>query len=261
MTSFRPCIDLHDGQVKQIVGGTLSDQGPAPETNFVADQDAAWFASRYRDDGQTGGHVICLGPGNQEAARSALAAWSGGMQLGGGVCDDNALDWLEAGASHVIVTSWLFVEGALSMDRVRALSARVGRERLVIDLSCRRHGAGWRVATNRWQTVSETEVDAEVCEQLGEHCAELLVHAADVEGRCEGIDEDLVRLLGRISPIPCTYAGGAREIGDLSRVAELSGGRVDLTFGSALDLFGGSGVRYADCVAWNREQAGRALGA
>lgn len=258
MTVFRPCIDLHEGSVKQIVGGSLRDDGSAPETNFVAREDAAWFAERYRADDLRDGHLIMLGPGNEEAAWHALAAFPGGLQVGGGIDLDSASAWLEGGASKVIVTSWLFVDDALSMERVDALSQRVGRDRLVIDLSCRRSESGdsggpsWRVATKRWQTVTRSELGRELFEQLAEKCCEFLVHAADVEGLCKGIDEELVALLGESCPVPCTYAGGARSLSDLSRVEELSGGRVHLTFGSALDLFGGSGVRYADCVAWNR---------
>lgn len=252
VTLFRPCIDLHEGRVKQIVGGSLRDDGAAPRTHFVSERDASWFAARYREDGLPGGHVIRLGAGNDAAARSALLAWPGGLQIGGGIDARNALDWLEAGACAVIVTSWLFVDDALSLARVREISTRVGRERLVVDLSCRRRGDGYRVATNRWQTVTDTAVDRDTLERLAEFCGEFLVHAADVEGLCEGIDEELVALLGAHSPIPCTYAGGGRRIEDLARVAELSDGRVDLTFGSALDLFGGEGVRYADCVQWNR---------
>ncbi len=255
MTLFRPCIDLHEGRVKQIVGGSLRDDGAAPRTNFVSPRDASWFAGRYRDDGLVGGHVICLGPGNDEAARSALLTWPGGLQIGGGIDARNAAAWLDCGASAVIVTSWLFVDDALSLSRVREISALVGRDRLVIDLSCRRRGDGYRVATNRWQTVTDTAVDRDTLHRLAEFCGEFLVHAADVEGLCEGIDEDLVALLAAGSPIRCTYAGGGSRIEDLARVAELSDGRVDLTFGSALDLFGGSGVRYADCVQWNRRHA------
>ena len=252
MTVFRPCIDLHEGQVKQIVGSSLRDAGPGPQTNFVAAHDAAWFARRYRDDDLPGGHVIRLGAGNDEAARSALAAWPGGLQLGGGIGLGNAGEWLAAGASHVIVTSWLFVDGELSMERVAELSEHVGRERLVIDLSCRRQGDGWCVATDRWQTLTRTRIAPALFERLARYCGEFLVHAADVEGRCQGIDAELVPVLASGSPIPCTYAGGARHVDDLERVAELSDGRVDLTFGSALDLFGGDLVAYADCVAWNR---------
>jgi len=252
MTHFRPCIDLHGGFVKQIVGGSLRDDGSEPETNHVSERVPAWYAQRYCADALTGGHVIKLGPGNDAAARSTLGAWPGGLQLGGGVDVRNAARWIEAGASHVIVTSCLFEDGALCMDRVRAMSAEVGPERLVIDLSCRRLQGGWRVATDRWQTVTSTEVNRDTLHMLAEHCDEFLVHAADVEGKCEGIDEALVALLGHDCPRPCTYAGGARAIEDLATVERLSGGRVDLTFGSALDLFGGSLVRYDDCVAWNR---------
>ncbi|MDG2332612.1 MAG: phosphoribosylformimino-5-aminoimidazole carboxamide ribotide isomerase [Myxococcota bacterium] len=253
MTVFRPCIDLHEGRVKQIVGGSLRDDGSAPETNFVADQGAGHFARRYRDDGLVGGHVICLGPGNEAAAREALTAWPGGLQLGGGIREDNAEGWLEAGAAKLIVTSWLFEDGRLSMPRVEALARRVGPERLVIDLSCRRRGDGWWVATDRWQTVTETPVDAATLAALADSCSEFLVHAADVEGRQAGIDEALVTHLAEISSRPCTYAGGGKALDDLARVQSLSRGRIDLTFGSALDLFGGAGVRYADCVRWNRE--------
>jgi len=237
--------------VKQIVGSSLSDEGPGPTTNFVAREGPAHFAERYRADGLEGGHVIRLGSGNDEAAREALAAWPGGLQIGGGIGADNAKKWLALGASKVIVTSWLFVGGELQLDRAGELSRRIGRDHLVIDLSCRRQGSGWRVATDRWQRISSTDVGRECFEVLAPHCSEFLVHAADVEGQCRGIDEELVALLGRESPIPCTYAGGARHIDDLARVAELSGGRVDLTYGSALDLFGGDLVQYADCVAWN----------
>jgi len=256
MTLFRPCIDLHDGKVKQIVGGTLRDEGAGPVENFVADQPAAWFAARYRADGLTGGHVIKLGPGNEEAAQQALAAWPDGMQLGGGVTLSTAAEWVARGAAKVIVTSWLFVDKRLDLGRVEQLARAIGPERLVVDLSCRRVPGGWRVATDRWQTITETPIDAATLSALAPLCSELLVHAADVEGRCEGIDEDLVRVLGEVCPLPCTYAGGGRDIADLERVAELSSGRVDLTYGSALDLFGGTLVKYADCVAWNRQRSG-----
>lgn len=253
MTRFRPCIDLHQGRVKQIVGASLRDDGSTPITNFEAGESAAHFAARYRADGCLGGHVIKLGPGNDAAAREALAAWPGGLQIGGGIDLANAKMWIDAGASAVIVTSWLFVDGVLDHDRVHALRDTIGRERLVIDLSCRRVAAGWQVATDRWQTVTATPVDAATLECLAESCAEFLIHAADVEGLRAGIDQDLVRLLGTISPITCTYAGGANSLSDLELVEDLSRGRVDLTIGSALDLFGGD-LPYADCVAWNRRE-------
>lgn len=250
MTRFRPCIDLHEGRVKQIVGGSLTDGGA--RENFSTDQPASYFAELYRKDALPGGHVIQLGPGNEAAAASALAAYPGGMHLGGGVTSENAREWLERGASHVIVTSYLFDGGELSEARLDRLLEVVRPTELVIDLSCRRVDGGWRVATNRWQTVSKTDVSGALLRRLAARASEFLVHAADVEGLCQGIDEDLVRLLGAESPLPVTYAGGAREFADLDLVDRLSGGRVDLTFGSALDLFGGAGVRYADCVAYGR---------
>ena len=254
MSLFRPCIDLHDGRVKQIVGGTLNDSGADLQTNFVAEQPAEFFAAKYRTDGLTGGHVIKLGPGNDDAARAALAAWPDGLHLGGGISADNAHSWIAAGAQKLIVTSWLFPAGVFAPERVAALVAAVGRERLVIDLSCRRREGRWLVAIDRWQRLTDFAIDAAHLDLLATSCSEFLIHAADVEGLCRGIDGELVEFLGRHSPIPCVYAGGGKDIQDLLTVDSLSGGRVDLTFGSALDLFGGSQVRYADCVAWNRAQ-------
>ncbi len=253
MTKFRPCIDLHEGKVKQIVGGSLRDDNTGLRQNFVSDESPAAFAARYRNDGLTGGHVIKLGPGNEAAAREALAAWPGNLQLGGGVDAGNAESWIEAGASHVIVTSRLFDSGGrYREERLNELTRVVGRERLVVDLSCRRTEAGWSVAMNRWQTLTDLEVTKETLDRLSEHCAEFLVHAADVEGLCSGIDEELVAVLGSWAGRPITYAGGVAGMDDIRRVEELSGGNVDVTIGSALDLFGGTGVKYADLLAWNR---------
>ncbi len=254
MTLFRPCIDLHEGRVKQIVGGSLTDSGTGLVTNFESSQPAEFFARQYQADQLTGGHVIMLGPGNEDAARRALAAWPGGLQVGGGLQAGNAAAWLEAGASHVIVTSWLFSpEGRFLPERLDELAATVAKDRLVIDLSCRRtQAAGWTVCMNRWQTFTDLALTPETLTSLAGSCAEFLIHAADVEGKCRGMDEDLLRFLGNHSPLPVTYAGGARSLGDLSLAQELSAGRVDLTIGSALDIFGGTGVRYDDCVAWNR---------
>ena len=257
MTYFRPCIDLHEGQVKQIVGGTLRDDGAGPTTNFVSPHGADYFAARYRADGLSGGHVIKLGPGNDDAARAALAAWPDGLHLGGGISADNAGQWIAAGAQKVIVTSWLFPEGHFAPERVAALVQAVGRERIVIDLSCRRRDGAWLVAIDRWQRLTEFAVDAANLALLASSCSEFLIHAADVEGLCRGIDDELVVHLGRHSPIPCVYAGGGKTIGDLMNVDRLSQGRVDLTYGSALDLFGGHLVRYSDCVAWNHAQSQR----
>ncbi|WP_269526958.1 phosphoribosylformimino-5-aminoimidazole carboxamide ribotide isomerase [Coraliomargarita parva] len=261
MTQFRPCIDLHAGKVKQIVGGSLSDDDRTLRTNFESEQPAGYFARRYKEDGLTGGHVIQLGPGNAAAARQALAAYPRGLQIGGGIRRENAVEWLQAGASHVIVTSWLFdAEGHFLPGHLDALVAEVGREHLVVDLSCRAREGQWVVAMNRWQTPTDLMVDAPTLEELSHSCAEFLIHAADVEGKCEGIDEALVRMLGAHCPIPVTYAGGAQAFDDLALVESLSGGRVDLTIGSALDLFGGQRIAYEDCVAWNRRRQGRLEG-
>ncbi len=247
---FRPCIDLHDGKVKQIVGGSLRDHGPGPKENFVSDQSPSWFAEKFRQDGLHGGHVIMLGKGNEQAAKEALMAWPGGMQLGGGIRAENASGWLEVGASHVIVTSALFdSEGRFLEHALHELVREVGKERLVIDLSCRRTSDGWRVAMNRWQTLTELEISAQTLEGLLPYCDEFLVHAADVEGLCGGVDQELVSFLGSWGKCPVTYAGGAATLDDVRLVDALGKGLVDVTVGSALDLFGGSGVCYAELVA------------
>ena len=252
---FRPCIDLHEGKVKQIVGGTWGDDPAMLRTNFVSQQSAVWYAELYKRDGLRGGHVIMLGPDNEAAAREALAAYPGGLQIGGGINLDNSRDWLEAGASHVIVTSWVFRNGQLDFDRVRALVTAIGRERLVFDLSCRRRDDDYRVVTDRWQKFTEFKIDRSGLSRLAAFCAEFLVHAADVEGLCGGVDLELVDKLAQWSPIRTTYAGGARSMIDLEEVTRVSKGRIDLTIGSALDIFGGQGVRYADAVAFNRKLA------
>ncbi|KAJ2860783.1 Enzyme that catalyzes the fourth step in the histidine pathway [Coemansia erecta] len=260
-TKFRPCIDLHNGQVKQIVGGTLHDSNAAQlQTNFVSTQPSAHYAQLYRKHALAGGHIIMLGAGNEQAAIDALASWRDGMQVGGGITADNAQLWISRGASKVIVTSWLFPGARFSEERLQALERCVGRDRLVVDLSCRRSGDGeWVVAMDRWQTLTDMRVEQSTLEMLAGHCSEFLVHAADVEGLCSGIDEELVAALGRWAPIPVTYAGGASTLDDLELVDRLSNGRVDLTIGSALDIFGGSRVRFDDCVAWNNSKASAGL--
>lgn len=257
MTRFRPCIDLHDGRVKQIVGGSLTPDAASLRTNFVSDRGAAWYADLYRRDGLVGGHVIKLGPGNDMAAREALAAWPGGLQVGGGIVPENAEEWISAGASHVIVTSCLFdAEGTFLEGKLKDLVSAVGAERLVLDLSCRRVPGGWAVAMNRWQTLTELRVTAQTLDMLAEHCAEFLIHAADVEGLCTGIDRELVELLGSWRRLPMTYAGGISHIRDFDEIDALSGGAMDATAGSALDLFGGRLIRYADLVARQGAQSG-----
>ena len=250
---FRPCIDLHHGKVKQIVGGSLKDDGPDPETNFISERSSGWYAELYRKDGLKGGHVIQLGPGNEAAAREALQAYPQGLQVGGGIHTDNAWSYLEAGASHVIVTSWIFEGAVLRRDRLDSLTETVGADRLVLDLSCRKRDGAYYVVTNRWQTFTDLMLGPGVMKDLAQYCDEFLIHAVDVEGLCGGIDLPLVRHLTDWSPIPTTYAGGARSMEDLQTVHQESGGKVDLTIGSALDLFGGSGIAYKEAVAFNRK--------
>jgi phosphoribosylformimino-5-aminoimidazole carboxamide ribotide isomerase len=249
---FRPCIDLHEGKVKQIVGGTLGADPGRLQTNFVSDRPAAWYAELYHRDGLKGGHVIMLGPGNEGEARAALQAYPGGLQIGGGVNLDNARAWLDAGASHVIVTSWVFRGEQVDWERLAQLSREIGKGRLVLDLSCRRRGNDYFVVTDRWQKFTALAISRESLEKLAAWCAEFLIHAVDVEGQCRGIDQELVSRLGQWSPIPTTYAGGASSLADLETVTRLGQGRIDLTIGSALDIFGGSGVRYDDAVAFDR---------
>jgi len=251
---FRPCIDLHKGQVKQIVGSTLHDESPdLLQTNFIAEKPASWFAELYRADHLTGGHIIKLGPGNEEAAQAALAAWPGGLQIGGGITVENAAFWLNKGASHVIVTSYVFTDGAFQRDRLDGLVAKIGKERLVLDLSCRKRGDSYCIVTDRWQKFTEVEISERVLADLSLSCDEFLIHAADVEGKCAGVEVDLIDMLGRWSPIPTTYAGGIRNMEDLEVIRKRGKNRLDFTIGSALDIFGGRLFTYDEAVAFGRQ--------
>lgn len=250
---FRPCIDLRDGRVVQIVGGSLRDDGQDVVTNFVSDQSPADYARQYQRDALPGGHVIALGPGNHDAALGALRAFPGGLQMGGGVTPENAPAYLAAGASHVIVTSYVFRDGRLDLERLRAMHAAVGSARLVLDLSCRRRDGQYWIVTDRWQRFTDLALSADMLAFLAGYCAEFLVHGVDVEGRRLGVERSLVELLGAASPIPVTYAGGVQSLEDLDLVKQLGGGRVDLSIGSALDLFGGS-LSYRAVVAWQRRE-------
>jgi phosphoribosylformimino-5-aminoimidazole carboxamide ribotide isomerase len=247
---FRPCIDLHDGKVKQIVGSTLTDSiKSGPVTNFESDKASSYFADLYKADNLPGGHVIMLGPGNETAAKSALKAFEGGLQIGGGITPDNAQTYLDAGATHVIVTSYVISNGAIHWDRLSTMEKLVGKSRLVLDLSCKKERGSYIVVSDRWQTLTNVEVSAKTVNALAQHCDEFLVHAVDIEGKQQGIDVDLVTLLSELSQIPTTYAGGIRSIKDLKLVAEAGQGHIDATIGSALDIFGGA-LKYRDVVEW-----------
>lgn len=244
---FRPCIDIHNGMVKQIIGSSLQDEQDQAAENFVANRDAAWFARLYQRDGLKGGHVILLNSRTspyyektREQALEALRAYPGGLQAGGGIAPDNALDFLRAGASHVIVTSYVFRDGCIQYDRLSELTRLVGKNRLVLDVSCRRQDQGYCIMTDRWQRFTKEYVTEALLERLSVYCDEFLVHAVDVEGKNSGIETELVSLLSGCHGLPITYAGGVHSREDIELLNTLGKGRIDMTVGSALDLFGGS---------------------
>lgn len=270
---FRPCIDIHNGKVKQIVGGSLRDQGSRAEENFVAAQDAAFFAEFYKKDGIKGGHIILLNPTDSEyyeatkaQAIQALQTYPGGFQAGGGITPENAGDFLKAGASHVIVTSYVFRDGRVDYDNLEKMIRAVGKEHLVLDVSCRKKDDNYYVVTDRWQKFTQEIVNEELLERLKGYADEFLVHAVDVEGKASGIEKELAALLGSWAKIPVTYAGGVGSFADLEELRQLGKNRVDVTIGSALDLFGGT-MEYKEVLkkmsggysheiyenAWNRQ--------
>lgn len=244
---FRPCIDIHNGKVKQIVGSSLRDAGDQAEENFVAEQDGAFFARLYKNAEICGGHIILLNPeqseyygATREQALLALHEYPGGLQIGGGIHAGNAASFIKEGASHVIVTSYVFKDGRISFENLNRLVSTVGKEHLVLDLSCRFKEDGYYIVTDRWQKFTEEKVTTELLDRLAEYCDEFLVHAVDVEGKASGIEEELAGLLGRWNRIPVTYAGGVRNFEDLRKIRELGHGHLNVTIGSALDLFGGT---------------------
>lgn len=244
---FRPCIDIHSGRVKQIVGGTLSDDSKGLVENFVSDKDSSYFAEMFKKDGLTGGHVIMLGQGNEEAALGALKAYPGGLQIGGGINADNAAHYIEQGASRVIITSYVFKDGEINFENLEKVVDSIGKERLVLDLSCRKKDEKYFVVTDRWQRFTNFEVNADTICKLEKYCSEFLIHAVDVEGKCSGIEKELVKSLGQWVTIPTTYAGGARSFEDIDDIKLLGNDKIDLTIGSALDIFGGH-LSYKDVV-------------
>lgn len=246
---FRPCIDLHDGKVKQIVGSTLGYENQDVIENFTSSYDSAYYAEMFKQDELTGGHVIMLGGGNEEAAVTALAAYRGGLQVGGGITADNAKKYIEAGASHVIVTSYIFHDGLLDMERLEKLVEAVGKQHLVIDLSCRARDGKWFVVTDKWTKFSDFELSADSIQFIEGYCDELLIHAVDVEGKKGGMQEALVRDLAAWTTIPTTYAGGVRSMQDLKKFEQLTNQKLHVTIGSALSIFGGD-LAYEEVVAY-----------
>lgn len=258
---FRPCIDIHNGKVKQIVGSSLQDAGDSASENFVSARGADYYARMYKELGLFGGHIILLNPKGSpfyEMTRkqgiSALMATPGLLQIGGGITDENASEFIEAGASHVIVTSFVFKNGRINQTNLKKLVKAVGKERLVLDLSCKKVEDDYFVVTDRWQKLTDVKLDAATMDDLSDYCDEFLIHAADVEGKQEGIEENVAKILGQWAKKPVTYAGGIKNCSDIELLKKLGNGKVDATVGSALDIFGGSlkmneVIRACECSA------------
>lgn len=255
---FRPCIDIHNGKVKQIVGSSLVDRGDQAKENFVSERPASWYASKYAQDELRGGHVILLNAASSDyyestrrQAMEALGTAPGYLQVGGGIRPENAEAFLDAGASHVIVTSYVFYDGHIDRERLERMKKAVGKEHLVLDLSCRRRGDDYYVVTDRWQNMTSEKLDTALLDELAGHCDEFLIHAVDVEGKANGPEQELLQKIGGWDGIPVTYAGGIRNLEDLGVIREAAAGRIDATIGSALDLFGGP-LSYEEVVRFCR---------
>ena len=251
---FRPCIDIHNGQVKQIVGCSLCDEGDRADENFVSRQNGDFFAKLYKNNGLKGGHIILLNPQSSDyyeadvrQAELALKEYPGGLQIGGGINADNAGRFIDMGASHVIATSYVFRDGEINYDNLRSLVNAVGRDHLVLDLSCRKRDGEYYIVTDRWQKYTNVKIDNEILDTLSEYCDEYLVHAVDVEGKASGIEKGVADMLGRWGKIPMTYAGGVASFDDLRALRDLGRDRIDVTIGSALDIFGGH-MRFEDII-------------
>ncbi len=244
---FRPCIDIHNGAVKQIVGSSLSDLRNGAVENYVSCYDAPYYAELYQKLQLTNGHIILLNPvgspyyeATKKQALDALAVYPQGMQIGGGIHDQNAKEYLDAGASHVIVTSYVFQDGIIHSERLEKLTKTIGKNRIVLDLSCRKKDGKYYIMTNRWQTYTKEVLTYDLLDQLSERCDEFLIHAVDVEGKSEGIEEELVQYLGKWNGVPITYAGGVHSLADITKLREYGNEKIHVTVGSALELFGGS---------------------
>lgn len=234
---FRPCIDLHEGKVKQIVGETLTSD--KPKENFVSEKDASYFATLYRENNLSGGHIVMLGQGNKAEALNALNTFPGGMQVGGGINDSNYKEYLDNGASHIIVTSYIFEQGQVNLDKVKNISSKTGAGNLVIDLSCKLYNNTYYVVSNKWKDITDFELTRENLGKLSKYCDEFLIHAAHIEGKRQGADFKLIKLLAEFSDIPVTYAGGINSQDEIKEVKSSGNDKIDITIGSALDIFGG----------------------
>lgn len=257
---FRPCIDIHNGKVKQIIGGTLKDQGDQAAENFVSEQDAPFYAKLYQSYGIRGGHIILLNgkdspyyEATKLQALAALQVYPGGLQVGGGITAENAHEFLRAGASHVIVTSYVFRDGKVDYGRLEKLVQAVGKEYLVLDLSCRKKDGSYYIVTDRWQKFTDECVTEELLERLEGYADEFLIHAVDVEGKASGIEGELAELLGKWNKIPVTYAGGIGSFSDLEELAERGQHHLNYTIGSALDLFGGN-MKFEEVLKFCRKR-------
>lgn len=243
---FRPCIDIHNGKVKQIVGGTLKDEGNKAKENFVSEFDAAYFANLYKKENLKGAHVIMLNASDSEyyeatkaQAMLAVKTYPNALQVGGGITAENAGEYIENGADKVIVTSYVFKNGEIQYDNLKKLVATVGKEHIVLDLSCRKKDGAYYIVTDRWQKFTNVEVTYGILDELSAYCSEFLIHAVDVEGKQQGIDTELISYLGQWEGIPVTYAGGIHTYEDLDTIKKLGNGKIHITVGSALDIFGG----------------------
>lgn len=255
---FRPCIDIHNGKIKQIVGGSLKDEGDFATDNYVSEKNGDYYARLYREAGLTGGHIILLNPvtssyyeQTKTQAMFALKEWPGGLQVGGGITAENAREFLQAGASHIIVTSYVFQDGKINYGNLRKIVSVASKKHLVLDLSCRKREDGYYIVTNRWQNFTDVKLTEQVLEELSHYCDEFLIHAVDVEGKASGIAKELVALLANWDGIPVTYAGGVGNFDDLKTLKEIGQGKLDVTIGSALDLFGGP-MRFTEVLEYIR---------
>lgn len=253
---FRPCIDIHNGAVKQIVGGSLKDEADSAKDNFVSELKADFYADMYKKSGITGGHIIILNKSDSQyydadlaQAKLALNTYPNGLQIGGGITADNAKEFLDMGASHVIVTSYVFKDGKVNYDNLMGLVEAVGKERLVLDLSCRKKDGKYYIVTDRWQNYTDEVLCSDTLDKLSKYCSEYLIHAVDVEGKAQGIEEELVQILADWGKIPMTYAGGVGSFQDLLKLKELGKDKLDVTIGSALDIFGGNMI-YEEVISF-----------